>query len=275
MSRLTRSRARVVVDEFAGNAVLGIHFEGPVLSHERRGMHAARHLSRDFPFELARPRPGTVTLVTVAPDVAGPAFVSRLRECGALVALGHTEATCEQIVGAIDAGASLVTHLFNGMPPLTGRSPGLVGAALADHRLCASIINDGVHVDFTSVRVAWLAKPAGTLFFVTDAMAPVGGDLDEFTHAGVRVRRCEGRLVTDDGRLGGSLLTLHQAVRNAVEHVGIPVDEALRMVSVYPARYLGVDDRIGVIKPGAVANVVVLDEALRLSGVMFEGQWVA
>lgn len=267
-------RVRRAVEKHTDSGVVGVHWEGPVLALSRRGMHDLDRLSREFPLELARPREGLVTLVTLAPEVAGPETVRQLVDAGARVSLGHSEASLEEFRMAVDAGATLVTHLFNGMPPLTGRAPGIVGGALVDDRVAAGVINDGLHVDFASVRLAWRAKPAGGCFFVTDAMSPVGSPQTEFTLAGTHVRVENGQLLTDEGRLGGSVLTMGEAVRNAVTKVGIPFAEAIRMASTYPARHLGLEGRIGVIAPGARADLVVLDAALKVERVMFRGAWV-
>ncbi|HZK04402.1 MAG TPA: N-acetylglucosamine-6-phosphate deacetylase [Actinomycetaceae bacterium] len=267
--------ARGVIEERAGSDVLGIHFEGPVLSPKRPGMHAVRHLAGEFPFELARRTDDVVTVVTVAPEVAGECLMRSLVAAGARVAMGHSDATLAEFRAGVAAGGSLVTHMFNGMRPFAGRDPGIVGGGLTDDDVWIDIINDGIHSDFASVRLAWLAKPAGKCFFVTDAMPPVGFGVTEFTAVGVHVTVRDGRLRTDAGALGGSLLDMATAVRNGVEHVGIPLEEALRMASTYPARYLGVDDRIGRVAPGCAANLVVLDDHLQVRRVMFEGEWVA
>lgn len=265
--------ARAAVEKHAGNAVLGVHWEGPVLSDVRPGMHSLDRLACEFPTELARPAENLTTLVTLAPEIAGTDLIAQLVALGARVALGHTNATLEEFRAGVDAGATLVTHLYNGMRPFAGRDPGIIGGALSDDRVSVDVINDGRHVDFASIRMAWRAKPRGLCFFVTDAMSPVASSQTEFTAVGVHVRVHDGQLVTDAGGLGGSLLSMPEAVRNAVEHVGVPLEEAIRMASTYPARYLGVDDRVGVIAPGAVANLVVLDSTLALQRVMFEGEW--
>lgn len=268
-------RARAAVDR-AGetSGVLGIHFEGPVLGHERRGMHSPAHLASGdaFPVELARRTDSTITVVTLAPEIAGPELIRALMAQGARVAFGHTSATIDEFRAGVAAGGSLVTHIFNGMEPLSGRAPGVIGGALTDDSVAVTLINDGKHLDYASVRLAWRAKPTGKCFFVSDAMSQAGSGPREFDVAGVHVREAGGSLVTADGSLAGSLLDMAGAVRNGVNQVGIPLEEALRMASTYPARYLGAP--LGVIAPGTPANMVVLDHELMVRRVMFQGDWV-
>jgi len=252
-------------------AVLGVHFEGPVINPERAGVHDPRHIVRRFPYELADTSDDVRTLVTLAPESAPEGTVAELRRRGARVAQGHTNATFEVARAAIDAGADLATHLFNAMSPLTGREPGAVGAFLADPDAYVDVIPDGVHVHLGTLAAVWRAKRPGRLFFVTDAMPPVGGQRSRFRLGDRQIGVRDGRCTTEDGVLAGSALDMAAAVRIAVTQVGIPREEALRMASTYPAAYLGVDDRVGRIRPGAYANLVVLDDALQVRGVMAAG----
>lgn len=267
--------ARTAVDEAAGSAVLGIHFEGPLLSPVRRGMHAEKYLTTDFPIELARRTDRVATLVTLAPEVAEGA-IHELVDVGARVALGHSDATLEEFRAGVGAGGRLVTHMFNAMRPFAGRDPGIVGGGLTDDRVWVSVINDGVHVDYSAVLLAWRAKPEGKCFYVSDAMPPVpeGYAPGEFVAVGERVSLYQGVLHTASGGLGGSMLDMATAVRNGVREVGIPLEESIRMASTYPSQFLGVGDRVGSIFPGRIANLVVLDDWLEVSRVMFEGEWV-
>nr|WP_246200992.1 amidohydrolase family protein [Azospirillum brasilense] len=169
-----------------------------------------------------------------------------------------------------------VTHLFNAMSPLGSREPGMVGAALEDDTVWCGIIVDGHHVHDASVRLAWKAKAPGRLFLVTDAMPPVGASEDHpaggFQLYGEEIRVKDGRCVTADGTLAGSALDMATAVRNAVERVGIPLDEALRMASAYPADFMGMAGRRGRLRPGLAADLVHLDERLRVRTTWISGK---
>ena len=255
--------------------VLGIHFEGPHLNPARRGAHDARALRPPGAGDLdllASLRPGR-TLVTLAPECVAPAHIAALTARGVIVAAGHSEADAETMRAAAAHGMTGVTHLFNAMGPLGHRAPGTAGTALAHDGLACTIIADGVHVHWDMVRLAWRAKPAGTLFLVTDAMAPVGAPAaTEFRVGGEAVRIRDGCLRTGDGRLAGSLLDLGTAVRNCVAHAGIPLDDALAMAAAWPADFLGLGASRGRLAPGLRADLVWLDEALRVGATWIGGE---
>ena len=259
--------------------VLGIHFEGPHLNPARRGAHDARALrplgAGDLDL-LASLRPGR-TLVTLAPECVAPADIAALTARGVIVAAGHSEADAETMRAAAAHGMTGVTHLFNAMGPLGHRAPGTAGTALSDDGLACTIIADGVHVHWDMVRLAWRAKPAGTLFLVSDAMAPVGAaagaaSAQPFRIGGEAVRIRDGCLRTGDGRLAGSLLDLGTAVRNCVAHAGIPLDDALAMAAAWPADFLGPGASRGRLAPGLRADLVWLDEALRVGATWIGGE---
>lgn len=246
--------------------VLGIHLEGPYLAPQRKGAHDAVHFVRPQPDDIARAAAlrGGVTLLTLAPEQVDGDALDELVRRGIVVAAGHTAASHDQLMRAFARGVRGVTHLFNAMTPLTGREPGAVGAAL-DHRdSWCGIINDGHHVHPASLRTALRAKPVGRVFLVTDAMPCVGGDRAEFTLAGQRVHVREGRCVNELGALAGSALDMVTAVRNTVELLGLPLAEAVRMASTYPAEFLGLGDRHGRIAAGYAADLAVLDEQWRV-----------
>jgi N-acetylglucosamine-6-phosphate deacetylase len=163
---------------------------------------------------------------------------------------------------AIEDGATGVTHLYNAMPPLGGRDPGIVGTALAERRLTAGLIVDGIHVDPVSVRAAFAAKGSGRIALVTDAMPTVGGSLDRFELMGRTITLANGRLTTESGTLAGAHLDMASAVRNAVQLAQLPLDDALRSASLTPARFLGLDNERGVLVPGARADLVALTQDL-------------
>jgi N-acetylglucosamine-6-phosphate deacetylase len=252
--------------------ILGLHLEGPFLNPARRGVHPEamiRPMSEDdlrFLCERA-PRP---LLLTLAPECVDPNALSRLANAGVTLAIGHSAASCEQAWGALRAGARGFTHLFNAMPPLAGRDPGSVGAALASDGF-AGIIADGHHVHPANLRVALRAKGAERLMLVTDAMASVGSDIRAFALHGRTVRVADGRLATEDGTLAGAHLDMAGAVRNAVALMGASLAEALRMASATPADFLGVRGR-GRLVPGAVADAVAIDNAGTVEQVWVAGE---
>ena len=249
--------------------VLGIHFEGPHINPARRGAHdvgAIRPLGAGDRDLLASLGPGR-TLVTLAPECVAPADIAALAARGVIVAAGHSEADAETMRVAMAHGLTGVTHLFNAMGPLGHRAPGATGTALTEDRLACGIIADGAHVHWDVVRLAWRAKPRGTLFLVTDAMPPVGApevvsSAVPFRLGGEDVRMEGGCLRTADGRLAGSLLDMGRAVRNCVAHAGIPLDDALAMAAAYPADFLGLAESRGRLAPGLRADLVWLDDEL-------------
>lgn len=275
--RATMVQAIAAVDQAldAGVAgLLGIHLEGPFINPAKRGAHDADKIRRPDAEDLAllsslgRGR----TLVTLAPEMVDGQAIATLVGAGVRLAAGHTDGTHAALKPAIAAGVAGFTHLYNGMRQLAGREPGAVGTALADPDVWCSIIADGQHVHWESIRLAWHAKPAGKLFLVTDAMAPVGTEMDEFELGAARITVRGGRCVTADGRLAGSVLDMATAVRNMVRHVGVPLDEALRMAARYPAEYLGIADQVGRLAPGLHANLVLLDPDLRVRATWLDGE---
>ena len=253
--------------------VLGIHLEGPHLNPVRRGVHdASRIRPLDAP-ALARltSLERGVTVVTLAPEVTDAATIRRLARAGVVVCAGHSDADLDTVRRALDAGLAGFTHLFNGMPPLESRAPGLVGAALADERGWFGIIADGHHVHPASIRVAVAAKRRGGAVLVTDAMPVVGTALRMFTLNGAPVRVAGGRCLTADGGLAGSMLTMIEAVNNAAHFADIDWFEAVRMASLYPAAALGIDGIYGRIQPGYRASFVAVDTKRRVTRVWIDG----
>jgi N-acetylglucosamine-6-phosphate deacetylase len=250
------------------DSVAGAHLEGPFLGG-KPGAHPP-HLLRPFDLDWLAALPDTVRLVTIAPELDGAVDATRqLVARDIVVSLGHSSATLEQVQACVDVGARMVTHLFNGMPSLHHREPGIVGAALTDDRVVAGLIADLVHVHPTAIAVAFRAKP-GRIALVTDAVAWRGARIGriEIVHDGTAPR-------LPDGTLAGSSLTMDTAVRNVVEHAGVDLEHALVAASTTPAALLGLDDR-GRIEVGARADLVALDAStLGVSGVWAGGRQVA
>lgn len=257
----------------ATRGLLGLHLEGPWLGSARRGVHGAAHLRGLDEADLALlkemgPMP---LLVTLAPENGSPADIAALVGLGVRVSIGHTAASGDAVSAALAAGATGFTHLFNAMPPLSAREPGPIGVALTDDTAWCGLILDGHHVAPTSARLALRAKPAGKLMLVSDAMPSVGTDLTGFDLDGQVVSRRGTRLETVDGGLAGAHMCLADGVRNAVAQLGVPRIEALRMASLYPARFLGVDDRIGRLAVGYRADMLLMDDGLAVQRVWIGG----
>ncbi|MGH8825436.1 MAG: N-acetylglucosamine-6-phosphate deacetylase [Jiangellaceae bacterium] len=256
----------------------GIHLEGPFLARERCGAHDPSLLRAPEPALVERllaAGRGTVRMVTVAAELPHAAdAVRRITGAGAVAAVGHTDAAYDQTRAAIDAGATVATHLFNAMRPLHHREPGPVPALLEDGRVTVELICDGVHLHPAVVRTAIAAAGADRVALVTDAMAAAGaGDGDYVLGAlAVRVQNGVARLV-EGGAIAGSTLTMDSAFRFAVE-AGVPVEDAVRMSSTNPARLISVSERVGSVAVGLDADLVVLDERFARTAVMFKGSWL-
>jgi len=184
--------------------------------------------------------------------------VKTLATSGIRVSVGHSEAVPDTLIRAIDEGLSGVTHLFNAMPAMSAREPGIIGVALTDERLTAGIILDGIHVDPLVVRAAFSAKDRGNIVLVSDAMPTVGTEQDHFELMGRQIQLRYGRLVSENGTLAGAHLDLASAVKNAVTLVGISLDDALRAASLVPAQFLGIEHHRGTLSAGARADIVAL-----------------
>jgi len=214
------------------------------------------------------------TLVTLAPEreeIAGSNVVSQLAEAGVIVAAGHTAAPYEILEEAVRQGLGGYTHLFNAMPPLMGREPGPVGAALDQADAWVSLIVDLQHVSAPSLRVALAAKPPDRVMLITDAMPSVGSNLDNFAIQGRTVYRRNGRLETEEGTLAGADLDMATAVRNSHRHLGINLGTALAMASRVPAAFLRLDHELGRLAPGYRANMVLLDDGLAVRSTWIDG----
>jgi N-acetylglucosamine-6-phosphate deacetylase len=253
--------------------VLGIHLEGPFLNPARKGVHdpSLMRPAEDDDVAIMSGMKGGRTLVTLAPEMVPMEVIRRLVSAGVRVAAGHTAASYETMMAAKAAGLTGVTHLFNAMPPLAGREPGVIGAALDDGDFYPGLIVDLHHVAAASLRVAVAAAGWERMMLVTDAMPSVGSDAPGFMIQGRAVTRREGRLTTADGTLAGSDLDMASAVRNTVGELGLPLEAALAMASRIPAEFLGLADRYGRIAAGHRASLVLLDDGLRARATWIEG----
>lgn len=254
-----------VVRENPHPAVLGLHIEGPYISPVRRGAHIKEFIKLPKTEEvkaLIDEGKGVVKMLTVAPEVCHPEIIELLNDNGIVVAAGHSNASFREAVNGFKWGIRTTTHLFNAMSQLHHRNPGLPGAVFGTENVFASIIADGIHVDYSVISIAKkLLKER--LFLISDAVE------ENLRGSYLHVRQSD-RYTLPDGTLSGSSLTMMKAARNCVEHAGIPVDEALRMASEYPAKVMYIPDR-GRIAPGCRADLVVFDRDFSIKYVFIEG----
>ena len=253
--------------------VLGIHLEGPFLATARKGIHDAKLFrlpDADDIAAITRNRRGVVML-TLAVEEVPMDTIRQLSEAGVIVVAGHTAATYDTTRAALDAGVTGFTHLYNAMTPLGSREPGVVGAALDDPHSWCGLIVDGHHVHPVALRVAIAAKAKGKSVLVTDAMPPVGSDNPEYVLNGQTIVARDGVCQSDDGVLAGSALDMATGVRNLVEMVGLPLAEASRMASAYPAAWLGLDRTHGRLVAGQHADFAVLDDGLVVTETWISG----
>jgi N-acetylglucosamine-6-phosphate deacetylase len=240
---------------------LGIHLEGPFLSHAKRGVHPPQLLqsaSRELFDQMWQAAAGHVKVLTIAPELDGALdLISAATRRGVVASLGHSDASLSQAQAAVEAGARHATHTFNAMRPLDHRSPGLLGSVLTDDRLTADIIVDGIHVDPAVVDLFVRAKGLDLAVLITDAISATGMPDGTYTLGGFQVVVRDGRCEAD-GRLAGSVLTLDRAVRNTMQFARLQLQHAVRMATLNPARVLGIQDRKGTLTAGADADIVVL-----------------
>ena len=257
----------------------GIHLEGPFISKARCGAHdpgLLRAPERSDVSRLLRAGGGTVRMVTIAPELEdGMDAVRLLTDSGVIAAIGHTDATYAQTRTAIELGAPVGTHVFNAMRPVHHREPGPVTALLEQEQVLCEVVNDGLHVHPSVVHLMFAAAGAHRIALITDAMVAAGVGDGEYQLGAltVQVRDGEARL-TDGDSLAGSTLTMDNALRNAVRLAGVSLVDAAISASLTPARALGIADRVGSLETGKQADLVVLDEDLRVVSVMRKGERV-
>ena len=261
----------------AGNTArpVGIHLEGPFLSHERRGVQPAEHLLApdiaifDRLYEAAE---GHVKLMTLAPELPGAVeLAAHATARGVRVSLGHSDATAAQARAAVAAGAVSATHIYNAMRPLDHREPGILGVALTEDRLYAELICDGIHVAPDTVRLWWKAKGAQRGILVTDAMSATGMPDGEYQLGGFPVQVANG-CATARGVLAGSVLTQDRALSNFLQFTGAPLEQAIRLLTANPAQMTGTNAQLAV---GAPADMVAVDPNGRLIATILEGRLTA
>ncbi|THU41946.1 N-acetylglucosamine-6-phosphate deacetylase [Niastella caeni] len=244
-----------------GKGLLGLHLEGPYINPTKRGAHLANCIkvpSKEEVTLLLKKGEGVFKMMTLAPEQCDDAIIELLQKHNILISAGHTNATYQQAMTAFNKGIPAATHLFNAMSPLQHREPGVVGAIMNHPLVMSSIVCDGVHVDYAAVHIAKQVLQQ-RLFFITDAVAETTSG--EYQH----LFRGD-RYALPDGTLSGSALTMLQCVKNAVTHVGVSLEEALRMASAYPAKLVPYK-KLGKIEKGYQADFVVFDDLLELQRV--------
>ncbi|ODT76977.1 MAG: N-acetylglucosamine-6-phosphate deacetylase [Pelagibacterium sp. SCN 64-44] len=255
---------------------LGLHLEGPHLALARKGTHDPalirpmddEDLSRLVAARAALPN----LLVTVAAETVRPEQIAALAEAGLIVSLGHSDTDGATAAAAFAAGASMATHLFNAMSQLGNREPGLVGSVLTHDGVHAGLIADGIHVHPAAIEIALRAKQgSGHIFLVTDAMSQTGTDIKVLTLNGRTITRADGALRLADGTLAGADLDMIDAVEFMHSRIGLPLEEALRMASLYPAQAMRLEAEMGHLRPGAIASFVHLSDARKVKSTWIGG----
>jgi N-acetylglucosamine-6-phosphate deacetylase len=260
-------------DEFRAE-VLGIHFEGPFISKERRGVHPVEWIqlpSAEMLDRFLQAAAGNARLMTIAPEVLGATqCMDAARKAGLVVSIGHTDATYEQARFAIARGARSATHTYNAMRPFSHRDPGVIGAVLTSPEISAELIADGVHVEEGAMKLLLQAKGAERVILVSDGLSATGMPDGKYMLGGFQVTVSGGVCRNDQGILAGSTLTLDRALRNIVA-LGIALPDAVRMLTLNPASLLGIEFKKGALRAGADADLVLLDEGLHIANVWARG----
>ena len=251
--------------------VPGLHLEGPFISKARKGIHDEQFIRTPTKeiVDYICSNSDVISMITVAPEVCRSSIINRIAKAGIIVSIGHSDATLLQVREAERAGATFVTHLFNAMSQLQNREPGIVGAVLSGKSISAGVIADGYHLDWSNFILSWRLL-GDRLTLVTDATSAAGSEITEFQFGGNTVYHNHGRCTGKDGTLGGSALTMIDAIRNSVGN-NIPIDSAIDMATKNPAKVIDQYPMFGKIKPGAFANIVILDKQLNVIGTVSGG----
>ncbi|OOH91471.1 N-acetylglucosamine-6-phosphate deacetylase [Pasteurellaceae bacterium 15-036681] len=257
------------------NQALGLHLEGPYISVAKKGVHRPEYIREISPemLDFLCKNGDVITKLTIAADNPTADYIKQFNDAGIIVSLGHSNATFDVAKQRISEGMSFATHLHNAMSPISsGRDGGVVGAVL-DSDIYAGIIVDGLHVDWSNVRIAKKVK-GDKLVIVTDAVAPAGTtDMDHFIFVGKKVLYRDGKCIDEFGSLGGAAVTMIESIRNMMQNTDVPLDEVIRMCTLYPARAIHVDDTLGSIEAGKIANLAVFNNQFQVLGTAVNGDW--
>ena len=251
--------------------VPGLHLEGPFLNPQRKGIHNPELIRKptETDLQFLCDYAEVISMITLAPEICGAGVIRRLSEAGIVVSIGHTNATCAEVKVAEQAGARFATHLHNAMSPLTSREPGVVGAVFDSHLLGAGIIADGYHLSWENLRIAHRIMQ-DRLVLVSDATAAAGSDIPEFEFGGQTVYHHDGKCVGANGTLGGSALTMIEAVANSITH-GITPQDTVRMATVNAAKAIGVECKMGQVALGQYANLAIFNNQYIMLGTISGG----
>lgn len=259
--------ARAVVDTRGEPGLLGLHIEGPHIAPAKRGTHEARFVrpldDRTMAVLRSLREADVPVILTLAPETVTADQIRTVATMGVTLSAGHSMATADQARAAFGAGVSMVTHLFNAMPPMLHRDPGLPGAAILSEAFCG-VIADGIHVSWEALRIAIAARPRpDRMFLVSDAMATVGGP-DHFTLYGQTIRVRDGALVNAEGNLAGAHTDMITSLAGVVRHAGVPLAQAIAMATDIPRAAIGLPPDPGVVPGAALDGLVALDDTLTL-----------
>ncbi len=270
--------ARYIVQQHArsrsGAEILGLHFEGPFISPVRRGVHPPQWIklpSVELLEKFVAAAQGHALILTIAPELLGAMpCIDAARKAGMVVGVGHTDATYEQTRAALVRGAHHAIHTYNAMRPFSHRDAGVIGAVLTSPEFSAELIADGVHVDETAMRLLLQAKGAGGVILISDGISATGMPDGNYILGGFEVTVSGGVCRNLEGKLAGSTLTLDRSLRNIVR-LGASLGDVLQMLTLNPAKLLGIEHKKGVLHPNADADVVLLNEALEVARVLTRG----
>ncbi|MDF7670576.1 N-acetylglucosamine-6-phosphate deacetylase [Orbaceae bacterium ESL0721] len=243
------------------NQALGLHLEGPYINSEKKGIHDEKFIRPPSQkmINFLSDNADVIKIITLAPEKVADHYIHQLAEAGIKVSVGHSNGNYEDCCRGFKAGITMGTHLFNAMPYIAGRAPGIVGAIYDTPAVYAGIIADGEHVHFANIRNSHKIKQ-DHLILITDAMLLAGSNLASTQFGGKTIYHKAGRCVDANGTLAGSALTMIKAVENSVKQVGIELDEVLRMATLYPAKAIGMDNVLGTLNEGKVANLVIFND---------------
>lgn len=271
---IARYIAQQHVKSLPGAEVLGIHFEGPFISPVRRGVHPPQWIrlpSMELLQRFVNAAQGNALILTIAPELLGALpCIDAARKFGMVVGMGHTDATYEQTRAGLAHGAHHAIHTYNAMRPFSHRDAGVIGAVLTSPEISAELIADGVHVDETAMRILLQAKGAGGVILISDGTSATGMPDGKYILGGFEVTVSGGICRNAEGNLAGSTLTLDRALRNIV-NLGATLGDAIRMLTLNPARLLGIEHKKGVLHANADADVVLLNEGLEVTQVFTRG----
>ena len=278
LAALANVKTTMGKDQDGGAEILGTYVEGPFFTPKNKGAHPEQFFlapSEERIADLLEVAGDTLKVVALAPETEGAVEATRqLVAHGVRVAMGHSDATWEQVEACVEAGATIGVHLYNGMSGLHHREPGCVGAMLANDSVIAEMIADGVHVHPAVLKLSWKCKGTDRSALITDCMC-AGGLPDGVYQLGeLPVSVKNGVARTDCGSLAGSTLSLNRAIKNMTQLAGVPELDAVKMASEVPARILGVDQRIGSIAPGMEASLTVMDDDFNVLLTLVKGQQV-